>query len=387
MHEVLHVSTGPRANWLSARYFDAQSEYFVYSDEDVKNSHVDPQVHFVAGKQFTPRALFWEFRTGFGRLERIAAVYESKDVPDDVVKIAASQVPSSNLYWTDNLKIPLHPRAQNEIPNWEYDPIKYPQGRLRGSESRAEFVEFDQGLSEYQELNRDGDYLDTTLRHELENCDSPAGMNVVTDFSGWGGFSSGILEGFRDEFSSKLPVFTWAACSSPRPIISNLETYLGFSEFSSLLLPLDVIQAPEDTEHLELFETVALLSSLRKDRVSMYRLMEDLTLGSSCNIISATPWRNLISQRSLLKAEVKISRPGSSTSNNLLPSEDGEHLQEYYCPQPLHGSDKTFKLQLTDNPLALRKLVPQKNHDLRERIYELTEPYIWSYQSDSDDDD
>lgn len=380
MHEVLHVSTGPRANWLSSKYFNLQTEYFVYSDEEITQSFVDPQVHFAAGKEYTPRALFWDFRRGFGRLERISSVYESKETPNDVKKLITSQIPAENRYWTDKIKIPLHPNAQNEIPDWEYDPVDFPNGRLRGSESMVEFREYYQGQSEYHELNKDGDYLDHTLRREMERCDNPSGMNIVTEFSGWAGFSGALLEEFRDELSSKLPVFTWAGSTSLRPLVSTLEAYLDFSELSTLLIPLKVTASPEEAEHVGLFETVALMSSLRQNRLTMNKITEDLTLDTSCNIISVPRWESLSSQEeAIVKTNMKINRPGdTSSSDKINPA-----MEDYYCPQPIHGPSECFTLQLSDHPLNLRKLVPPRNHELKEKIYGLTEPYIWSYQSDS----
>jgi hypothetical protein len=71
MHEVIHLSFSPVANHVHSHFYNAQESYFVYDDSEVQASHVDPHVLFRSGKGFTPRALIWDFRGGFGGLKVI----------------------------------------------------------------------------------------------------------------------------------------------------------------------------------------------------------------------------------------------------------------------------------------------------------------------------
>ncbi len=427
MHEIIHLSLGPQANHVNSQFYDLQSNYFVYTDEEAANSLVDPSVRFVAGKEYTPRAGFWDFRGGFGKRLRYNSNYEphqtAEELGEQVERLQVLddvKIQHADLYWAANLKFPLHPKQQFELLDWEFDPIEAPYGKPRGSpqnESANSFMTFAQGQDQYNVVDTEfhHEYLDSTVRRLFEQCDNLSGINILTDFTGWGGFTVGLLEPLRDDFSQKVPVFSWASGAWSlktqfRAIIdSYLETVLGLTEFSDLVIPLKLDRGSSFAENAEkinlLFETVGVVSSLRKNRVSMATVVQDLTIGSNANIVTGTTnYQDLVptdlsgekveSKTGFLRPSTTLS-PSQQTSlwdQNLNPQrlvENGTYahrIHKHYVPQSRSAPDSYLyaELSLNDGIKKLQNLVGF-NHDLKVRVLDLVENYRWGYESDSDE--
>lgn len=425
MHEIIHLSLGPQANHVNGQFYDLQSDYFAYTDEQVANSLVDPSVRFVAGKEYTPRAGFWDFRGGFGKRLRYNANYEPQQTTEQLTEqvqklqvLDEVKIKHGELYWEANLKLPLHPKQQFELLDWEFDPVDAPYGRPRGAppgETTSSFMTFDQGQDQYNVVDTEfhHEYLDSTVRRLFEQCDNLSGINITTDFSGWGGFTVGLLEPLRDDFASKVPVFSWASGrwslkNQSRVIIdSYLETLLGLSEFSDLVIPLKSESSfSEDAEKINLlFETVGVVSSLRKNRVSMATIAEDLTIGSNANIVTGTTSMYDLVPADLLGKKVESKTGFLRPSTVLSPVEQtmlwdenlktqslvengtyAHRIHKHYVPQSRSVPESYLyaELSLNDGIKNLQSLVGF-NHDLKVRVLDLVENYRWGYESDSDE--
>lgn len=419
MHEVVHLSFGPQANEVNSAFYNRQTEYFVYTKEDAAKSAVDPNVRFVYGREYTPRALFWDYRNGFGKWQQYNENYEA---PQSAEAIARDQLPMAPAppgspsrsstsqgfsSWTSRLKFPIHPKSAHTIPDWEIDYSTAPFGRQRGAPEgqQVEFDTMDEGEEQFQAMGNRDDYMDETLRPLLEKCDLLDGVNLVTDLGGWAGFTAPYLELMRDEYLPRQPVFTWAVSRNSPKIkwagqVSRLKALASLAEFSSLVLPLQDGLAETDfaanaASHLRAFETTCLLSSLRNNRVSMHSLYEDLTMNApraSIAQVGDNRLREFAATMEPTKTNntVNIFRGAQRPAELDEPRARDENLRQYWCTQPLPHQDPTstytLKLETNDAPLQLRKLVARAPHDLRELVFDLTEPYVWGWH-DSDDDD
>lgn len=435
MHEVVHLSLGPQANHINSCFYNCQETYFVFTDEEVANSLVDPSVRFVAGKEYTPRAGFWDFRGGFGNRLRFNAAYEQQqtaeqlaDQVDRLQVLDQAKVHHANLYWAASLRVPLHPKQQFELPDWEFDPVDFVYGKPRGAskaDSANSFLTFDQGADQFAVVDAacHHEYLDNTIRRVFEQCDNLSGVNLTTDLTGWGGFAAALLEPLRDDYAQKVPVFSWAASSrwplktESRTIIdSHLESLLGLCEFSDLVVPLRTdpsLSFAENAGNVNLlFETTGVLSSLRRNRVSMATIADDLTIGSNANIVLGTTSAIDLVPTGLRGKKVE-SKVGLLRSSSLAPlskvdemilwdehfreqllMENGtfaHRLHKHVVPQAL-PCDLTSRvsaghlyaeLSLNDGVKNLEQLVGI-NHDLKTRVLDLVENYKWGYETDSE---
>ena len=428
MHEIVHLSHGPQANYLNTLFYNCQQNYFVYRDDQVARSLVDPSVRFVAGKEYTPRAAFWDFRNGFGNLGKTSRVYEQIDSKQDIltqngaVEVPATLTPAGS-YWTDYLKVRVHPQSKHEIPGWEFDPELAPYGQVKGHTEGMSFATFDQGVDEYRqaEVENSHEYLDLTVRRIFEQCDSLAGINMLTDMTGWGGWTAAMLEPLRDDYASKVPIFSWAMSSARLKqrvtIDSHLETILALNEYSDLVIPIATDANQSFLQNAQrvnlLFETICLNSSLRQSRLSMREIADDLTIGTSAKIVSGS-----VAGSSLRLPELKTKRHIEACTGFLrsvneplskaqqseiwdtrfqeeakVSAGTAEHkLHRHFVPQSLptaefEGYDSNYvyaDLTLDEGVRNLESLVGP-NYDLRTRVLDMTQEYSWTWQ-DSDDD-
>ncbi|ANB14173.1 Dml1p [Sugiyamaella lignohabitans] len=351
MHEVIHLSLSPISNHLNSHFYNAQESYFVYSDSEVADSKVDPTVRFQQGIGYTPRALVWDFQGGFGALKQYSGAYSdnnssipSRDIweggePD---RIARKQVTTSEyqksldsgnltdpklnktntLYWSDYIRVDYHPKSKLVLKDWEYDPIRYPKGRPRGSgesdptpssptsASTASFNGYDIGISQWNQIQAENDkeYLDRSFRPILEQCDSLDGLVISTDVdSAWGGFTECMLSDIIDDYCPKVPRFVWGLYDqdlngkklSIYDTMSRIKSTAGLIENSTLFVPLSLPKLDQFPAELSkqiglplttwqktalynmVYEPMSVLSSLRgNSRVSMSTLANSLTNGA-----------------------------------------------------------------------------------------------------------
>lgn len=369
MHEIIHLSLSAQSNHLTTHFYNAQESYFVFDERDVATkSHVDPTILFRAGvatdrrtPTFTPRALIWDMRGGYGSLKRsnglysddytnqsnaeLSNVWEQGSTPLSVIKEdqvalseyqraldtgvevlenAAKLSTQNTRYWSDYVNIYFNPKSFNQLANWEYDPVKFPQGKPRGEEpsNGRKFLDYEVGVTEFKDLNvaSEDSYLETVFRPAIEECDSLNGVTIYTETdSAWGGFSSKVLEELREDYIPKSPVFTWGIYDnnlgaqidhttsfknikqSRQQVLSRIKTTMALARESTLFIPISRPQVPttvlpnfdptSNWHSTALFslpvETMSLLSNLRQDnRRSMQSLTDSLQGGSNRNIVA-----------------------------------------------------------------------------------------------------
>lgn len=363
MHEIIHLSLSAQANHLSTHFYNQQESYFVFDKKDVnKKSHVNPSVLFRAGvatdgrtPTFTPRTLIWDMRGGYGSLKKSNPLYsgnftgdanmdllhawetgkplsvlkeeqvllgdyqQALDSGKDILAKAAQLNTDNTKYWSDYTNIYYNPKSFNQLQNWEYDPVKYPEGKPRGEEAGngRKFVDFEVGTNEFKELNNasDDSYLETVFRPFLEESDSLGGISLVCETdSAWGGFSSKLLDELREDYIPKSPIFVWGLYDevidtergknikqSRQKMLSRIKTTTSLSKNSTLFIPITKPHLSGDlfpnydvssswhSGALTLlpFETMSVLSSLRNEnRKSMQYIADALQGGSNRNIVS-----------------------------------------------------------------------------------------------------
>lgn len=339
MHEIVHLSLSSSANHVHTHFYNAQEQYFVYNEEDAKESKVDPHVLFRSGKAPVPRSLVWEMRGGYGGMRGFnhplydydkdmegnevdnAIIWDNSNlelvkaptIPRSEYQKALDQgqpVPkldsSNTRYWSDYLHMYYHPSSLLTLTNWEFHPTEYAKGRSRGA-GNAEFKDFTVGVDQYDEMNQDKEYLETNFRPVLETCDSLSGISLTTEVdSGWGGFSSQILAELRDDYLPKAPVFTWGLYESDFKLtrdmnLSRIRSTTALVENSSVFIPMGKPTLPADfSRPVDLssqyyvsalynivFESFSVLSSLRhSQRVSMQEISDVIQCGTNRNVVS-----------------------------------------------------------------------------------------------------
>lgn len=421
MHEVVHLSFGPQADALHCEFYNQQQKYFVYKKSELDSSHVDPQVRFVYGREYTPRAVFWDYRNGFGKQKQYRHELEEHDLAGQVDKISLPSQESEQ--WADYTEFPIHQSSMHRITDWDWLPNNQ-FGIQRGAPEgqHEEFEREDVGSEQFtaachQQGGNSEDYLDTTLRPQLEQCDLLEGVNLVTDLGGWGGFAARFLATMRDDFVTKQPIFTWALSRPLQQIypknvplklqLSRVEILTQMSEFASLVLPLENVVDGDfranARAHLPAFESLCLLSSMRRNRVGMERIVQDLTVElPQANIVQVD--NDIIAEFGSVKRvstrnKVVVNRPDplQQPLQNEQPEpallemhrEGSRDNQEtvYDCPQVATSKKQQTRYEVNDRPLALRTLVRRHaSHDLRELVGDLTDNYVWRWESDSDSD-
>lgn len=369
MREIIHLSLSAKSNHLSTHFYNTQESYFVFDEKEVATkSHVDPSVLFRAGiatnghtPTFTPRAVIWDMRGGYGSLKKSNGLYsdnytgkttedhlqvwdqskplsvlkedqillseyqQALDTGKEVMEKAANLNPENTKYWSDYVNIYFNPKSFNQLSNWEYDPVNYPQGKPRGEEHKngRKFMDFETGVTEFKDLNVAGEdsYLETVFRPTIEECDSLSGVTITTEAdTAWGGFSAKILEELREDYIPKSPVFVWSLYDnnlgaqidhttsaknvkqSRQQVLSRIKTTMALAKEATLFIPITKPHVPKsilprydatsDWHSAALlslpFETMSVLSSLRNDaRMSMQSIADSLQGGSNRNIVAS----------------------------------------------------------------------------------------------------
>lgn len=89
MHEIITIQLGHYANFVGTHFWNTQESYFTYGESE-EPSPVDHNIHFRAGlgvgnvETFTPRALIYDLKGGFGSLRKINQLYQDEA---DLLKI------------------------------------------------------------------------------------------------------------------------------------------------------------------------------------------------------------------------------------------------------------------------------------------------------------
>ena len=80
MHEIIHLSLSSTANHLHTHLTMLKNHILYIRMRTVQISKVDPHVLFRQAKAFTPRALIWELRGGYGSMKQFNTIFnDDKD--------------------------------------------------------------------------------------------------------------------------------------------------------------------------------------------------------------------------------------------------------------------------------------------------------------------
>lgn len=335
MREIITLSFGQTAGHINTDYFNSQEHYFPLATK----SSSDPQVRFRRGvatdgrtETYNPRLLTWELKGGYGAFQAFNQFYtegesstkkvwdqgEVKEIKEKVIdkneyqkaldlgRENASQLSTdSTKRWTDYNRLLHHPKTRHQLDNWVFDPDTSPKGVHRGGQQ--EWTGFEVGVNEWdQVLNVDKEYLDTTLRAWVEECDSLGGLNVVVDDSAWAGVAAKVLANYRDDFDAKGTVVTWSVDAKPEKKTRDsqknaIQTTMALSQQSSIYIPVSFpVTTPIDADFdssslwhqaalfgLSVYEPVQLLATQRTG---------GLSLDAMAALLDSTGERNIVSE-------------------------------------------------------------------------------------------
>ncbi|KAK6524985.1 mtDNA inheritance, partitioning of the mitochondrial organelle [Arthrobotrys megalospora] len=235
MHEIITIQLGHYANFVGTHFWNIQESYFTYGENE-DPSPVDHNIHFRAGlgvgnvETFTPRALIYDLKGGFGSLRKINQLYQDEA---DLMRIKDLDLSSlwsgkketretSNVeknqfqrdldegaeperltdetvrYWSDFNRLFYHPRSSIQYNEYEHaNPL-------------TPFDSFDLGSQLFESSDKEEDILDRQFRVFAEECDLMQGLQVLTTVDdAWGGFATSYLNDLRDEYP-KTTIWTWA---------------------------------------------------------------------------------------------------------------------------------------------------------------------------------
>lgn len=333
MYEILNISIGHRPNHLSTQFFNCQEELLGRQGEKLNDPTVflQPCVDRISKTvSYSPRALLWDAKTGFGALgtyqynqpsdyyygeERIEG--EHKEVITTYERIPRSEYQNAldsgsprlpklsretTKYWSDYAKL-IYPSASfNVLRDWYHDVSQPNLPDFQKLETKR-FDSYQVGCQEFNE-NYLNDFFDGNLHNQLEQCDTLQGFNIITDMdSGWGGFSASMLIEIRNELP-KSSVFTWGfneddpltiqTASSPGikksdmgKLSNKIRGTVSLAEESDIMIPLYASHELSNWEQAglscKLFESVnAVISqSNSSQRRSMEHMASSLTLSDT----------------------------------------------------------------------------------------------------------
>lgn len=330
MQEIITLSVSHRANHLTTQFFNCQ-EQSLYNPG---NEGIDPSINLnptidriSRTVSYTPRALLWEARMGTGSLGTYQYIPETQDFYDSIndnnknlgnqlIK-TNDRIPRSDYqnaldsngslpkltkentkYWSDYNKLIYQPLSFNTLKDWYHD-VENPNFPDYHNLKQKQFEHFTQGVQEFAKCK--DEFFDHNFRLALEECDTLQGLNIVTDSdSGWGGFTTGLLEEIRDEIP-KSNILTWAFCeedllTGSKTLVANkIRSINSFRKESDLVLPiLADVNGLSNWEiggrTCRLFDTISALFSqtdLNQKR-SMAHLIDCLTAGDEMkNIVTS----------------------------------------------------------------------------------------------------
>ncbi|CCX08018.1 Similar to Protein dml1; acc. no. A2QAY5 [Pyronema omphalodes CBS 100304] len=230
MHEIVTLQLGHQANYVGTHFWNAQESYFTYGDEE--RSDIDHNVHFRPGigndgtETFTPRALLYDLKGGFGTLRKINALYEVMEEEDPASQglwdngvVTQRQKPIESIQYQKDLEagvFPPTPLTASEIRYWsDYNRIYYhPRSSVQIDEYELNsgiqpFEGYGLGQELFKGMNREHELLDRDFRLFAEECDAMQGIQIFTSTDdAWAGFAGQYISELRDEYG-KVGICTW----------------------------------------------------------------------------------------------------------------------------------------------------------------------------------
>ncbi|KAL1914836.1 uncharacterized protein VTP21DRAFT_7928 [Calcarisporiella thermophila] len=386
MREVITLQFGHSANFIGTHFWNTQDAYFTY-DPAAPPPELMHDVLYRTGmsqqgiETYTPRALIYDLKGGFGSLSKYNRLYEDKttesNLEGNVVKYEQERHPKNSFLqtleeeeetgitneaknfnldkevkvWSDFNRTTFHPRSLHQLLSHSLDSSILP------------FSAFPVGLDAFQEYERDHASYDDSLRHFAEECDQLQGFHVmVSTYDAWGGFATGILESVRDEFS-KAGIWVYGLGNlSPEPYenlrksqmepINEALSMVRLGELASVYVPLrreclDVPWPKLSFNPKLLYHTTAVLSAAIETASLPFRTRQDPT--SMGQLAGLYNWRSSIPLASLSVA---------------MPLGDAEHFHK----SDIRSLTTTKKEDPYSQSLVIRGL---EKSDAKKRLEEL----------------
>ncbi|KAI9261367.1 tubulin domain-containing protein [Helicostylum pulchrum] len=276
MREILTIQLGSIANHVGTHFWNAQEEYFNYSESN--ESHTQELNHDVLYRSgetsngvttYTPRTLIYDLKGGFGSMQKYNRLFNADDDHQQVTweqgvnridrSISKSQYqheldrmetendPNVNLdivqqldssvnNWSDYNRIYYHPRSVNPITTHQMDNEITP------------FDNYTIGRQSYNENEKEMDIFEDNFRFFVEECDNLQGFQIFTDVDdAFGGFTESLLDNIRDEYL-KTPIMTYGLSDShaeyrtdrhkQKIILNRAFGMTRLAELSSMYIPI-----------------------------------------------------------------------------------------------------------------------------------------------------
>lgn len=424
--EILTLSHSHRANHLLTHFHNSVEPLL---DAQWKTAKQDPLRHFKpsytpSSVNFSPRALLWELRGGYGALGAYEYVDEPVEYEGEVIAQkrleksayqraldAGDELPELNVentsYWSDYSRVIYEPKSFNVLEDWEFS-TEYPLGRLTMGKEQ-QFKGFTVGVAEWRKVGQD--YMEDRYRVSLEECDQIQGLNVLCELdSAWGGFTSEMLKDLKDDYSPKTAVVTWALYTDVplKEQVERIRTFVELQQHSSVIVPLKQmdeswwINGALQSIPYESFQSVA---GSHKG-VNFNTLCDSITGGSNRHMVNQT---SAISGQKSWEYNDLFAEGHLFTETTLKRGEPTDKLtqnqREYIIDTPLARPDSFPKI-LSEDPtvafttssgtraglLKMRKQVDRfvRGDDREELIDELetlAERYVHGWEDDSDEGD
>ncbi|ODV59873.1 Dml1p [Ascoidea rubescens DSM 1968] len=367
MHEILTLSLSNKANHLATHFFNSQESYLDYT-KGASHSITNPNVFLSSNLNritntldFNPRAILWDFKNAFGSLNQyqyfesfnddnnnnnnnnsynwdgeIIKIQQSRIEKNDYQKYLDGELESTKLqeiklkknnllgldntlYWSDYSRVIYDRNSFNNLNDWEYHPIHYPNGKLKfhnnsnENRNKVPFNDFDQGVLEYDKvkLNYNEDYIENNIRYFIEKCDNLSGLNLIIDIdSGWPGLLNQFLEFIKDDYLNKKNLFTYGLFNNnveknkvSAGLISRIKSLVTILDSSTMFFPIDSLPKISKNYYLNNsnynnksswhnaaiqflnYENLNILFCDKKLNISMSHIENSLNIGSNRNIV------------------------------------------------------------------------------------------------------
>ncbi|KAI8085008.1 tubulin domain-containing protein [Halteromyces radiatus] len=313
MREILTLQLGPTASYIGTHFWNTQEAYFNYGDSDLE-PEFEHDVLFRAGisslgvETYTPRALIYDLKGGFGSLQKYNKLYSGVDtgvewdqgvntISSEIEKHpyqqqlelleegrttltdAVPQLDQTVTTWSDFNRVYYHPRALNSIATHQADDPLSP------------FDTYTIGRQAYADNEKEADIFENAFRNMVEECDQLQGFQLFAGVDdAFGGFTEELLNNIRDEFS-KSTILTFGVMASDssgnmrwqqKKSLNRVLSTTRLSSLSSIYIPLydptyDCIQACGLASYIRpncksLYHTSAILSAAIETVTTPYRL-------------------------------------------------------------------------------------------------------------------
>ena len=243
--------------------YNTQESHIPYSKNAPVNYHNGVFLLMVkdgAKTNYSPRALLYDFRGGFGALNKYEYFEQpvSDQTPLSDPYFAANTPPPKNQYQTNLDKGIINNQGLLNVDNtkyWsDYNRLIYSPRSLKTLESfqypghhkhfsNLKFNNYKVGLEEF---SNHPDELDN-FRYFLEQCDHFQGLQCTVDVdSGWGGYSNLMLTDIVDEYfnnNNKINLWVYGLIDnepskSVIQTISRIKSIVELGKHSSLFFPI-----------------------------------------------------------------------------------------------------------------------------------------------------